>query len=144
MRSPVSDEIGLARKPDDDLVGCRISRNRIARRRVARQRMKFGMVEAHDRRPAADQLAGESGARRRTIDEYGIEHPWQAVPASRFDGNRGRLPPLAIEGAEIDQEPLRTGHERPISSADSVIEGMQPAASNTLAVKFCATALVMQ
>ena len=32
----------------------------------------------------------------------------------------------------------------PISSAESVIDGTQPAASKALAVKFCATELVMQ
>jgi len=32
----------------------------------------------------------------------------------------------------------------PISSADEVIDGMQQAASSTLAVKFCATVLVTQ
>ena len=54
------------------------------------------------------------------------------------------LAPLRVEGAEIDQQRIGARDECADLVGAIVIDGMAPAASSTLAVKFCATALVMQ
>ena len=69
------------------------------------------MIETHSRRAAADELARKSGARWRSFNEYGVKHPRQSFLRRRSHRNFCRLAPLRIEGAEIDQQPLRAGNE---------------------------------
>ena len=102
------------------------------------------MIETHSRRAAADELARKSGTRWRPFDEYGVKHPGQSFLRRRSHRDFCRLAPLRIEGAEIDQKTLRAGNEGADFLRRQRHRRDQPAASSTLAVKFCATALVMQ
>jgi len=49
--------------------------------------------------------------RRRPVDENRIEHPGYVVLRCSFDRDLGSFTALAVEGAEIDQQRLRTGDE---------------------------------
>ena len=117
---------------------------RLVVRRRAGERGKFPIIEPHHRRPFRHQPPGERRARLRAVDKNRIQHPGTPAFDRRRDGDLRGVAPLLIEGAEIDQQPIGAGDELPISSGATVIDGMAPAASSTLAVKFCATELVMQ
>ena len=102
------------------------------------------MIETHSRRAAADELARKSGTRWRPVDEHRIEHPGQSFLHRRSHGDLCRLAAFASKVPRLTSSACAPATNGPISSGDNVIEGTQPAASSTLAVKLCATALVMQ
>jgi hypothetical protein len=65
---------------------------------------KFRRVQAYRRRPLLQQRAGEGGARRRALDEDRVEHPWPPRRCGALDRDLGGGAPLAVEGAEVDEQ----------------------------------------